>query len=195
MQEFRIFTESNADIKFLKDYISSIYDIALDDSYFDILGSWSGYKPGGSVKKSIRENYDNEKNTILIVDADDNFEERREEIITDFEKFDIPISLFLFPNNNGVRNLETLLAEIAIERQVIQCFEQYENCIQNYNLPVLKSKIYAYLDALIPENEKANYKTDPRRDELRDYTNNAHWNLEHEYLQPLRNFLSPFFQD
>ena len=42
MKDFRIFTESKADVKFLKDYIEEVFAIYLSDNDFDTLGSWSG---------------------------------------------------------------------------------------------------------------------------------------------------------
>ena len=71
MPNFRIFTEGKADIKFLKDYIEEIFTIPLANDDFDPLGSWAGYKAGGNLKALIRENQENDKVTILILDADD----------------------------------------------------------------------------------------------------------------------------
>lgn len=73
MNSFRIFTESKADIKFLKDYIEDVFHIALLNNDFDTLGSWSGYKTGGDIKASIKQNKEDEKLTVLILDADVNF--------------------------------------------------------------------------------------------------------------------------
>ena len=117
MPNFRIFTESKADIKFLKDYIEEVFDVSLADGDFDPLGSWSGYKAGGSIKASIKQNAEDNKTTILILDADNNFNERQQEVINDFEVNNIPIQLFLFPNNNSSGALETILSEIAVERK------------------------------------------------------------------------------
>ena len=159
MKDFRIFTESKADVKFLKDYIEEVFAIYLSDNDFDTLGSWSGYKAGGNLKASIEQNHkDDHKITILILDTD--FKARRDEIENDFAKYEIPINLFLFPNNNLTGSLETILCEIAIERNIITCFENYETCIVGYEVPVTKSKVFAYLDALLPANRKKNDHND-----------------------------------
>ena len=147
MPNFRIFTESKADIKFLKDYIEEIFDLSLTDDDFDPLGGWSGYKASGNIKASIKQNTEDLKTTILILDADNNFHERQQEVLNDFAKNNIPVHLFLFPNNNSTGSLENILCEIAVEKHIIQCFEQYETCIDGYQTPVIKSKIFAYLVA------------------------------------------------
>lgn len=193
MLNFRIFTEGKADIKFLKDYIQEVFDITLNDDMFDSLGSWSGYKSNGIIKASIKENsIDNENISIIILDADNNFLQRQKEILNDFAELNVPVKLFLFPNNEGAGSLENLLCEIAVEKTLIQCFEAYENCISGYQSPVIKSKIFAYLEALLPAVNKKNDKHDLIQDKNRNYRNSKHWNLHHEFLHPLKEFLSPY---
>jgi hypothetical protein len=193
MLDLKIFTESKADVKFLKDYIEEVFTIPLSDNNFDTLGSWSGYKAGGNLKASIEQNHkDDHKITILILDADTDFNSRREEILHDFSEYEVPINLFLFPNNNLAGTLETILCEIAIERSIINCFENYESCIVGYEAPVTKSKVFAYLDALLPEKHKKNDRNDLIQDKNRNYRNATHWNLNHVYLLPLREFLQSF---
>lgn len=193
MHNFRIFTESPADVKFLKDYIEEVFTVILNDENFDTLGSWSSYKAGGNLKASIKQNTEDSKTTILILDADDNFNNRQQEVVNDFAGFNTPISLFLFPNNNSNGSLESILCETAIERKIIQCFEEYETCIAGHQAPVIKSKIFAYLDALLPSGKKKNDKNDLIQEKNRNYRNATHWNLHHEFLNPLKEFLIPFF--
>jgi hypothetical protein len=192
MPNFRIFTESKADIKFLKDYIEEVFDVSLHEEDFDTLGSWSGYKSDESIKASIKQNsIDDEKTSILILDADKDFTQRQQEVLNDFKRFNI--NLFLFPNNRDAGSLENMLCEIAIEKQIIKCFEDYESCIKGHETPVIKSKVFAYLDALLPSVNKKNDKKDLIQDKNRDYRNAAHWNLHHKFLNPLKEFLTPFF--
>jgi hypothetical protein len=193
MANFKIFTESKADIKFLKDYIEEVFGISLADEDFDPLGSWAGYKAGGSIKASIKQNYEDQKITILILDADTDFSERQREISNDFTGYAVPINLFLFPNNSHQGSLETALCEIAIERKIIKCFNDYETCINGYESPVVKSKVFAYLDALLPAGRKKGDLKDMIQEKNRNYRNTSHWNLHGEYLKPLKEFLSPFF--
>jgi hypothetical protein len=193
MPDFRIFTESKADIKFISDYILEHFNQPLAEADFYALNSWSGYKEDGDIIAAIRENNDNSNQTILILDADNDFAQRRAEVIRDFQRYNIPVNLFLFPNNSLNGNLETMLSVIAFDRKLIGCFEAYEQCIQGYQLPVVKAKIYSYLYALLEPKYKQGGKDDLLKDENRNYRNRAHWDLHHPYLKPLHDFLSPFF--
>lgn len=53
----------------------------------------------------------------------------------------------------------------------------------------IPTKIYAYLEVLLRETRKAMIKY-PRR----NYKNIAHWNLDSEYLIPLKDFLLKYIQ-
>ena len=105
--------------------------------------------------------------------------------------------------NNG--DLETLLQEIICpDNQVIfNCWESYEKCLTDktaktiasgkFTLPAQKTKIYAYMEALVGSSKKQKAKI---KEENRDYRNKNHWNLDptHPSLKPLKDFLDPFFQ-
>ncbi len=196
MPNFRIFTESKADVRFLRDFIWESFNAELSETLdFDTLGGYGGYKEDRILKQSIRQNHDNGNQTIIILDADNDFAQRVEEIKRDFIGFDIPINLFLFPDNKLAGNLEELLTVVAEERKLIECFLSYEECAKDYNVSLSKARIYAYLDTLLPAGDKIHRKNDLRVEENRNYRNPAHWNLHHEYLQPLHDFLSPFFTE
>jgi len=192
MANFRIFAESKADIKFLKDYILEIFGLTLLDSDFDPLLSWAGYKAGGNLIQSIRQNHDDTKASILILDADSDINSRREEISQDFQTYGIPLNLFLFPNDSINGNMEVLLAEIAVNRKIMDCFLEYERCVDGHPKPLNHSRIYAYLDMLLYPNFNNKEGKDLRKEEFRNYRNSQHWNLQHETLTPLKDFLQPF---
>ena len=92
--------------------------------------------------------------------------------------------IFLIPNNQDKGNLETLLENIAKEKCILKCFDDYIKCItrlQNQNskikLPEKKSKVFAYLssfDIKIDENFQLNEDI---------------WDLQNPYLNNLKNFL------
>ncbi|AQG78372.1 DUF3226 domain-containing protein [Spirosoma montaniterrae] len=104
--------------------------------------------------------------------------------------------------NDG--DLETLLQEVICpDNQIIfDCWQTYEQCLATkkalntasgaFTLPARKTKIYAYLEALLGET-----KTQKKliKEEHRDYRNKKHWNLDpaHPALKPLKEFLDPFF--
>jgi hypothetical protein len=193
MMDFRIFAESKADIKFLGDYIAELFDKTLSKNKFDPLGSWSGYRSKGKPKASILQAVDEEKSILLILDADNNYQTRRNEVMADFERFGIPLNLFLFPNNTTEGNLEDMLSIIAVDRTPMECFHRYEECVQSYPKKLNHERIYSYLLVKLLDNYMNEKMEDMRKDEFRNYRNQDHWNLNHEYLQPLKDFLTPLF--
>jgi hypothetical protein len=179
-----------ADLKFLQDYVGEVFGGELNHRDFDTLGSWSGYKTGGILKPSIQENQDNQKTSIIILDADQDFQQRREEVLHDFDKFGVPIELFLFPNNQAPGSLEDILSAIGVDQAVFNCFYAYEGCIAGRHLPVKKSRIFAYLDAMLPPGQKRDDKNDQIQEKNRNYRRADIWDLHHPYLSPLRDFFS-----
>lgn len=53
-------------------------------------------------------------------------------------------------------------------------------------IPAKKTKIYAYLETL-PGKSKTQKKL--KKDANRNYEKTQHWNLDAEYLEPLKDFL------
>jgi len=188
------FIEDKAHQKFLIDFIAERFAIALNANSFYKLDGWSGYKKGGVAFPDYEQKAKDGLEIITTLDADANPVERRKEVLGDFAGLEIKSHLFLFPNDEAFGEIETALAEIAVDRKLIGCFEGYEKCIVGYQKPVNKSKVFAYLDALLEPKEKKNDKKDFIQEDKRDYRNKAHWNLHHEYLNPLYQFLEPFFK-
>ncbi|WP_187847717.1 DUF3226 domain-containing protein [Helicobacter pylori] len=96
------------------------------------------------------EKYDK---TLIIFDADKNYEDNKKEILKGVSK--TPISeeqIFLFPNNQDDGDLETLLLKIAKHEEFINCFESYLDCIEKKEhykpiKDIRKNMLYAYLEA------------------------------------------------
>jgi hypothetical protein len=193
MSGFRIFTESKGDIVFLKHFIEEVYHCVPEKSLFEPLGSWSGYKTGGVLNTLIQQNFDNGNKTVLILDADNNFEKRKEEVLNDFRSYGIPVDLFLFPNNSRTGNMETILAEIAVQRKIMDCFLNYEKCVGGHPKPLNDSRIYSYLNMVLYPNPFDNNNFDLRKDKFRNYRIRDHWDLHHNCIKPLKEFLKPYF--
>jgi hypothetical protein len=110
----------------------------------------------------------------------------------------INVEIFLWPNNNQDGDFEVVLEEISNNKRkvIYSCFNDYESCIQTkldansltYNLPLRKSRIFAYTETL-PESKtkKKNieWKTGDYLFEKIDY-----WDLDSAFLKPLHDFLS-----
>jgi hypothetical protein len=179
-----IFVEGKADKKFINDFVIKLgyknTDFVIDD-----LGGKDG------IIKQKNKFFDNAKRGILnvvIFDANGDAAKRRREINKIKEKIKLEFELFLIPNDKDKGNLETLLENIIQpENKVIfDCFEKYQDCLEKenrFNLPNNKAKIFAYLEAL--EKDKETFRI-----EKRDYTNKKLWNLDNEYLNPLKDFLN-----
>ncbi|WP_120858897.1 DUF3226 domain-containing protein [Helicobacter pylori] len=97
------------------------------------------------------EKYDK---TLIIFDADKDYESNKKEILKVVSKTKQTISeeqIFLFPNNQDDGDLETLLLEIAKHDEFLKCFEGYLECIKSkeyYKLikNIRKNMLYAYLE-------------------------------------------------
>lgn len=194
MIPLKIFAEGKGDVKFLKDYISHTFNVDLADNDFDPIGGWSKYKSGGKLIQSIQQARFDQKEIVLILDADTDFDQRQREVRRDFETFNVSVKLFLFPKNYESGNLETLLAEVAEKRTLMDCFLEYERCVAEYPKPLNDARIYSYLDMLLHANPFDEQRQDMRKEEFRNYRNPAHWDLHHAALEPLKSFLTPFFE-
>lgn len=190
MAAIKFFVEDKTHIKFLIDFINERFNISFDaKDDFVKLGGWAGYK---NALPKYQEFFANENIILTFLDADTDFSSRQKEVLTDFNSLNIQSQLFLFPNNLENGNIENALAEIAVDKKLIECFEKYETCIEGYQKPVSKSKIFAYLDALLETKNKKGDKKDLYKAENINYRNKQHWKLDHQYLNTLHTFLSPF---
>ncbi|GAA7905328.1 hypothetical protein TH0238_05860 [Helicobacter pylori] len=152
------------------------------------------------------EKYDK---TLIIFDADKNYESNKKEILKVVSKTKQTISeeqIFLFPNNQDDGDLEDLLLEIANHKEFINCFESYLDCIKKkeHYKPIKnigKNMLYAYLEALGLEYlyTKKNIFTEGKvKNEYKeDYERlkKEAINFESDLLNPLKNFLRQFAEN
>lgn len=181
-------TKPNNANEALYEYSDSTHSLKIRSSggYADFTSQTGWHKK----EKNFSDNYEMDIQNVLILDADDNFAKRREDIITTTSlSLDV---LFLWPNNASSGDLETLLEQITHpdHQAILSCWDSYEACLRaipskNYAIPTRKSKIYAYLELLLGKTEK-------KKERERDYTNADHWNLDpqHPSLNPLHTFLN-----
>ncbi|GAA7790515.1 hypothetical protein JP0177_03890 [Helicobacter pylori] len=167
------------------------------------------------------EKYDK---TLIVFDADKNYESNKKEILKIVSKTKQTISeeqIFLFPNNQDDGDLETLLLKIAKHEEFINCFESYLDCIekQEHYKPIKdirKNMLYAYLEAFGLEKffqytwdtEKKNNKKkliiddkDGDEIEIKDQYKEDYKKLKEvidfdsKSLVPLKNFLERFAEN
>lgn len=191
--KIKLFVEGKADHKFLKDYISYLFNIDLQKKDIIVLGG-CGKAEFRDRKIDFEQSTDMNLTNLLFIDADDDFQKQKAQILKIKATLGIEFDLFLMPNNQDVGNLETLLEQLILPKHqgILDCFSAYENCLKQenkgYNLPAQKAKMYAYLNVLLSKN-----KAKSAREENRDYKNEAHWRLDVAYLEPLKAFLERYF--
>lgn len=182
----QFFVEGKADKKFLEDMLLLYWG---DNSFAEVKsagGITELFKSPAAYKSNSHKGGIN----LVFADADTNFATQFETLIAN-KSDDLKFELFLFPDNKGNGNLETLLEQLINPKHesIFKCFKAYQDCLkasnQNYRVPALKTKIYSYVDTLVPLNQEELAK------ELnRNYLNTEHWHIENNpAIEPLRQFL------
>ena len=139
-----------------------------------------------NLRKRIDKALDEDEAIKIIFDADKSIEDSLQNIKGQLgNELFLKCKVFLMPNNKDNGNLETLLENIAREKCILKCFDNYKRCIQkikdknqNIYLPAKKSKVFAYLESFGFKNGVNNFKI-----------NESIIDFENEYLQPLKDFL------
>ncbi|WQX25703.1 hypothetical protein E5P65_04060 [Helicobacter pylori] len=146
-KEILIFVEGPSDKVFLEVYLYFLEDLPIKNfKVKDVKG-----KDNLSKRLLEIEKYDK---TLIIFDADKDYESNKKEILKVVSKTKQTISeeqIFLFPNNQDDGDLETLLLEIAKHDEFLKCFEGYLESIKSkeYYKPIKnirKNMLYAYLE-------------------------------------------------
>ena len=203
MKKFQIIVEGDADIKFFEDYFHHLFHekAPADSITLPIKGdNTGGYKKLFSEEaiNPLKENMAYGVKNLIIFDADDDCEARRQELLAIKEQYDVDFELFLLPNNKDAGALEDLLENIINpdNQPVMDCWQTYEGELAEVRIPTKipptltipakKTKIYAYLETLLGTS-----KTQKKliKDANRNYENTQHWNLDAEYLEPLKEIL------
>ncbi len=188
MGKIKFFVEGVADEKFIADLLIHLKRTSSIIDFVKVNGCTKELV--NNVRPQFIANTDNGGTNILIFDADSNYAETENRLLKIKEDLGIDFEMFLFPNNKDLGNLETLLEKIINPNHssIFECFEGYQICLdkmQNgYKVPATKTKIFAYMDALLPKKYEAMAKEDKR-----NYNNSEHWDLDNPYLENLKEFL------
>ena len=203
MKRFQIIVEGDADKKFFEDYYHHIFGEKAPKGSITHPGK-DGDTGGYQKLKSedaigvMRQNTDMGGINLVIFDADEDTESRRAELLAIKEEFGVEFELFLLPNNKDVGALEDLLENIINpnNQPVMVCWQTYEEKLREgripsktpptLTIPAKKTKIYAYLETLLGKSRSQKKQI---KDANRNYKNTQHWNLDAEYLEPLKEFL------
>lgn len=203
MKRFLIIVEGDADKKFFQDYFHHLFgEYAPENS---IIHPGKDGETGGLGKlkseetlQALRQNTDQGGVNLVIFDADENPDKRRSELLLVKDTCGVEFELFLLPNDKDAGALEDLLENIINpdNQPVMDCWQTYEGELEKVRIPTKtpptltipakKTKIYAYLETLL---DKTRSQKELIKDRHRNYENPQHWNLDADYLEPLKNFI------
>ena len=200
MNKFQIIVEGTADKKFFEDYYRHLFHENAPEGSITL--PIKGEKAGGYQKlfsengiNTLKEGMDYGATNLVIFDADDDIEARRKELLSIRDNYGVEFELFLLPNNQDAGALEDLLEHIINpnNQPIFDCWQHYEDELVQQEIPgrtppplttpAKKTKIYGYLEALLEPKQK-----DLIKERNRNYENTQHWNLDAEYLEPLKRF-------
>lgn len=203
MNKFQIIVEGTADKKFFEDYYRHLFHENAPEGSITL--PIKGDKDGGYQKlfsengiNTLKEGMDYGATNLVIFDADDDIEARRKELLSIRDRYGVEFELFLLPNNQDAGALEDLLEHIINpnNQPIFDCWQHYEDELVQQEIPgrtppplttpAKKTKIYGYLEALLGTTKR---EKELIKDPNRNYENPQHWNLDAEYLEPLKAFI------
>ena len=195
---FTLYVEGIADKVFFKQYLQHCFGIVIPEEQIVILEGWTNIK-GIAALRRMRSTSDNGGVNIAILDADKDIDARRKDIMDWKQEHAVEFELFLLPNNHDAGTLEDLLENIInpINRPIFDCWEHYEQELVQIDIPdrtppplttpAKKTTIYGYLEALLGDTKS---QKELIKEANRNYENPQHWNLDAEYLDPLKKFIA-----
>ena len=138
-----------------------------------------------SVANEILKSHNKGRHIAVLLDANSNVQDRRDELASEIDRLSLPIECaFFLPDDTGEGDLETLLERIAPDahQAVYCCLDEYEECLrsldQTYRAPDRKARVYAYCEAVGAETRSGKH-----------YDNPTHWDPDAPALEGLRQFL------
>lgn len=194
-ERFHIIVEGIADLVFFEQYYKQLFGKPAPEGFiFKTDGKDNLHKFVNKMSSMTA----NDGVNLVIFDADKDIDARRKELLKWKEKAGISFELFLLPNNKDKGALEDLLENIINpnNQPIFNCWEDYEKELVKLEIPgrtppplttpAKKTKIYGYLEALLGETKS---EKEQIKESNRNYDNTMHWNLDAEYLEPLKEFL------
>lgn len=179
MKPLKIFVEGregqSTDAPFIRDCVKAWFghELQIKENFLHIGGASEYLDMAPDIRRALEKN-----EVLLIIDANGDYEKSKKKIEEFQARENISFKFFLFPNNRDKGEIETLLEQIATDRDKLNCFQAYEKCIGK-QLDI-KDKIYAYISAVA--GSKA------AKDGNRNFLT-PHFDLNHQSLQPLNDFL------
>ena len=192
---FHIIVEGIADLVFFEQYYQHLFGEPAPEGFiFKTDGKDNLHKFVNKMSSMTA----NDGVNLVIFDADKDIDSRRKELLEWKENAGVSFELFLLPNNKDKGALEDLLENIINpnNQPIFNCWEDYEKELVKLEIPgrtppplttpAKKTKIYGYLEALLGETKS---EKEQIKESNRNYDTTMHWNLDAEYLEPLKEFL------
>lgn len=208
-RRFLIIVEGEGDKKFFENYYHHLFHEKAPEGSIthpgkdDDTGGYQKLRKEDAIN-AMMQNTDFGGINLVIFDADEDIECRRKELLAIKKEFNVEFELFLLPNDKDAGALEDMLEQIINpdNQPVMDCWQTYEDELgkvriptktpPTLTIPAKKTKIYAYLETLL---EKSKSQKKLIKDANRNYENPKHWNLDAEYLEPLKEFVNNHIQE
>ena len=190
MEKISFIVEGDEDVRFLQDFVNFHFSQKVDNNSFIIIGGKSETIHLSRTK--IQTNTDSGNLNVLIFDADDNdYQSTLDKIKIKSQDLQIH-SIYLFPDNQLKGNLESLLKSSVPmgNEKIFSCIDDYATCKDGLKLKRPrtideKEKLWIYHGSF---SESGNAKGSKR-----NYQDADIWDLNSDALNPLKEFLKPFF--
>jgi len=210
MIEAHIYVEGKNDRVFLCDFLEEIFglNISVNGNSKNKTFSFQGTNVSGQIlllegwgnlnkaffQNQFNDNTNESIKNIVIIDADKttnggSFGVRKQEV----DKIKVNASLvfeyFLIPNDQQDGYLETALREILVvdNKALLDCLDSRDACLQAADQKISRTL------KIPPSKGAEKSKLNQLRvflDSVSNYKDNTIWNLNHPYLNPLKEFLS-----
>lgn len=201
MNRIRIYVEGVNDQVFIQNYLETVLGFTKEEAILCrenirvqlyVLKGWDKLKTT-KIIEDFRDNVDQGIKSLVIVDADkaDNdgtFAVRAGQIDAIKSEHNIDFNYFLIPNHQDDGYLETVLRVILKEeyKALLDCLDGRDSCLQEADRNIARTL------KIPPSKGGEKSKIAQLRkflDASSDYKDNSIWNLNHDYLSPLKNFL------
>ena len=192
MIQISLIVEGEEDLRFLQDFIDFHFAKEINKNSFITIGGKSEAIHLSSTK--IETSTSAGKSNIIVFDADyTDYPSTLSNIEKEAERLSLKIdSIFLFPNNMIKGNLESLLINSVVKEneRLFDCIDDYAACKVALNLKRPsqigeKEKLLIYHGSFNDSGEAKGSK--------RSYLDKDIWDLSSPALNPLKEFLHPFF--
>lgn len=200
-QQYSIFVEGEADKRFISQLILVLLDGKTVEDHIFVTNGWKSLVTPAKETLYINQmnkTSDNGGVNLVIFDADDDIDDRRNDLLSWKKRHGVDFELFLMPDDHTPGELEDLLVGIINpeNKPVFDCWKKYEESLSHVSIPwrngepltipAKKTKIYAYLETLLGKSRK---QKELIKENKRDYTNKNHWNLKADTIRQLSDFL------